>query len=325
MHHARSDASPVMMASARTQLGVGKLQQAKHHRQRGFTLVEMIVAITLMGLLSVMAAPLLRIPMVAWMDASRRAELGISADVLQSKLASDLGRALPNSVRVQSVGGRTFLEYLEVRAQGRHRAGTVAAPQACPAVCVAPGGQDMLEAGCAETCFTSLGPLLGDPPVPGVDWVVVNPLSPVGALGNPYLGGNIAVAGGIKVRLQNTAAATDGVRLRHAAHSYPATSASRRFYLVASPVTYECNPGTQRVLRHSGYAISAVQPVVFPGATSVPVTTNLAACSMRYTPAGAGNRGGVVSAWFRLSRIASDTGAAESLETNGQWAVSETP
>ena len=304
---------------------MGDRQRSARQRQRGFTLVEMIIAITLMGLLSVMAAPLLRMPMVAWMDASRRAELGISADVLQSKLASDLTRALPNSVRVQTVGGRTFLEYLEVRAQGRHRAGVVAATQACPAVCSTPGGQDMLEAGCAETCFTSLGPLLGDPPVAGTDWVVVNPLSPVGALGNPYLGGNAAVAGGIKVRLQNSAAASDGVRLRHAAHSYPALSASRRFYLVASPVTYECNPGNRRVLRHSGYAISALQPVVFTGAISVPVASDLAACSLRYAPAGAGNRGGLVSAWFRLSRIASDTGAAESLETSSQTAVSETP
>ncbi len=287
--------------------------------------MEMIIAITLMGLLSVMAAPLLRMPMVAWMDASRRAELGASADALQSKLASDLTRALPNSVRVRGAGGRTFLEFLEVRAQGRHRAGVSGAAQACPAVCTTSGGQDMLEASCAETCFTSLGPLLGDPPVAGSDWVVVNPLSPVGALGNPYLGGNVAVAGGIKVRLQDTAASSDGVRFRHAAHSYPAISTSRRFYVVSSPVTYECDPGNQRVLRHSGYAISALQPVVFPGATSVPVATNLAACSLRFATAGAGNRGGLVSAWFRLSRVASDTGAAESLEISSQWAASETP
>lgn len=303
----------------------GPNRRGKRHEQRGFTLVEMIVAITLIALLSVMAAPLLRMPMVAWMDASRRADMGAAADALQSKMATDLARALPNSVRVRTVGSRTFLEYLEVRAQARHRAGVAGAPQACPAVCTAPGGQDMLEAGCPETCFTSLGPLLGDVPVPGQDWVVVNPLNPSGALGNPYLGGNVPVAGGIKARLQDTATAADGTRIRHASHTYPSTSASRRFYLVAGPVTYECDPGSQRVLRHSGYAISATQPVAFPGATSVPVAGNLAACTMRYLAAGAGGRGGLLSTWFRLSRTAADTGVAESLEIGQQLAVSEAP
>ena len=159
----------------------------------------------------------------------------------------------------------------------------------------------------------------------GQDWVVVNPLSPAGAVGNPYFGGNVAVAGGIKVRLQDTTTIAAGARVRHAAHIYPATSSSRRFYLVANPVTYECNPATQTVTRHSGYAIVAAQPAAFAGATSVPVATNLAACSLRYVVAGMGGRGGLVSAWFRLSRTASDTGAAESLESSSQLAVSESP
>ncbi|MDP1901105.1 MAG: type II secretion system protein [Rubrivivax sp.] len=292
---------------------------------RGFTLVEMIVAIALIGLLSVMAAPLLRIPMVAWMDASRRADLGATADLVQDKLAADLARALPNSVRVRQVGTRVWLEYLEVRAQGRHRAGTTAAAPACPATCSTPGGNDMLEAACSETCFTSLGPLQGDPPLAGSDWVVVNPLGPGVPAGDPYFGGNAAVAGGIKVRLADVLPAADGSRLRHAAHTFPATAASRRFYLVATPVSYECNPATQRLLRHAGYAVAAVQPTAFAGADTVPLASNLAACSLRYTPAGALGRGGVVSMWLRLSRVAADTGAPESVEIHHQFAVSEAP
>ncbi len=292
---------------------------------RGFTLVEMIIAIALIGLLSVMAAPLLRMPMVAWMDASRRADLSASADLVHDKLAADLARALPNSVRVRQLGARVWLEYLEVRAHGRHRAGTGAGAPACPAACATPGGNDRLEAACSETCFTSLGPLIGDPPVAGQDWVVVNPLSPAGAAGNPYFGGNAAVAGGIKVRLQDTAAATDGTRVRHAAHTYPALAASSRFYLVATPVSYECNPATRRLLRHAAYPVSALQPTAFAGADSVPLASNVAACGMRFTAAGTGGGGGVVSVWLRFSRNAADTGAAESIETSGQYAVSEAP
>jgi MSHA biogenesis protein MshO len=292
---------------------------------RGFTLVEMIVAIALIGLLSVMAAPLLRIPLVAWMDASRRADLGASADLVQDKIGADLARALPNSVRVRQLGARVWLEYMELRAQGRHRAGTSAAAPACAAMCSTPGGNDMLEPACNETCFTSLGPLQGDPPLAGSDWVVVNPLGPGVPAGDPYFGGNVAVAGGIKARLVDLAPAADGTRLRHAAHSFPATAASHRFYLVATPVSYECNPTTQRLLRHAGYAVAAVQPTTFAGADSVPLANNVAACSLRYTPAGALGRGGVVSIWLRLARAAADTGALESVEIHNQYVVSEVP
>ena len=299
----------------------GSLRQ----RSRGFTLVEMIVSITLIGILAVVAAPLLRLPLVAWMDASRRADIGATADVVQNKLAADLSRALPNSVRVRQVGGRVWLEFLQVRAHGRHRAGTAPGPQACPSVCSAPGGNDMLEAACAESCFTSLGPLVLDSPVLAGDWLVVNPLGPGVAGGDPYFGGNVAAAGGIKVRLIDSAAAPGGVRLRHAAFNFSALSSTRRFFVVSTPVSYECNPATGVLQRHSGYAVAAVQPVVFAGAQAVPLARNITACSLRYSAAGAAGRGGVVSVWLRLAAAAADTGAAEGIEIFNQFAVSEAP
>ncbi len=301
------------------------MRRTRRQRASGFTLVEMIVAISLIGVLSVMAAPLLRLPLVAWMDSSRRADLGSSADLVQSKLAADLARALPNSVRVRQLGARVWLEYLEVRASGRHRAGIAPGAQACPAVCSAAGGNDMLEATCPETCFTTLGPLLGDTAVLAGDWIVVNPLGPGVPGGDPYAGGNVAVAGGIKVRLTDTAAVTGGARLRHASHRFPALAASRRFHVVSTPVTIDCNPATGVLQRHSGYAIAATQPVAFAGAQSVPLARNVQACSLRYTAAGALGGGGVVSVWLRFAAAAADTGAPEGIEVLQQFAVSAAP
>lgn len=295
-------------------------------RAAGFTLVEMIVSMVLIAILAVAAAPMLRLPLGSWLDATRRSELTQSIDTMHSKLADDLGRALPNSVRVRQVGTRVLLETLELRGWGRHRAGPSAAAQVCPAICAGAGTEDALEASCPETCFTSIGRLEGDAPVGGTDWVVVNPLSPVGPLGNPYFGGNVAVAGGIKTRLTDVVPAPEGNRLRIANHSFPSLGASRRFYLVATPVTWDCNPVTRRLTRRWGYPISAVQPVGFAAAVpNAPLATNVNQCEIRYQPAGSQGRGGIVHVRIRLSTVAIDTQAPEIADLVASFTVSEGP
>lgn len=292
-------------------------------RARGFTLIEMIISLTLISLLAVVAAPLLRLPLAGWMDASRRSALTQSLDIAHAKLADDFARALPNSVRVRTVGGRVLIETLEVRASGQHRAGLSLAAQVCPAACTTVLTKDALEAGCTETCFTSIGALDGDAPAAG-DWVVVNPLGPGVPGGDPYFGGNVAVGGGIKTRLQATAAAPEGTRLTIAGHSFPSLAANRRFWLVATPVTWDCNPTTQTLTRRWGYAISAAQPAAFAAAANAsPLATNVAACAVRYTPAGAVGRGGLVTFSVRLAQTAADTNVAESVELNAVLPVSE--
>ncbi len=294
-------------------------------RQRGFTLLEMVIALVLISLLALVAAPLLRLPLAGWLDASRRAGLAQALDTVQGKLADDFRRALPNSVRIRQVGARVLVETLEVRASGRHRAGPSGAAQVCPAVCSAAGARDQLEAGCNETCFTSIGALDGDVPLAG-DWVVVNPLGPGVAGGDPYFGGNAAVGGGIKTRLLDTAAAADGRRLRIVAHNFPALAASRRFHIVATPVTWDCDPATQRLTRRWGYPVAAAQPAAFAaGVPSAPLATNVLACSVRYTAAGALGRGGLVTFSVRLAQTAADTGVPEQIELSAALPVSDGP
>lgn len=299
-----------------------------NQRTRGFTLVEMVVAITLISLLALVAAPMLRLPLTAWLDATRRAEMTNSLEEMNAKLGDDLRRALPNSVRVRAVGGRVLLEMLEVRAWGRHRAGPSGGAQACPAsACGAAGAQDVLNPTCSETCFTSLGVLEGDVPVAGSDWVVVNPLGPGVPTGDPYFGGNVAVANGIKTRLTSIGAAPDGSQLRIAAHTFPLVSTSRRFYVVATPVTWDCDPGTQRLTRRWNYPVSVVQPIAFaPAANAAPMATRIAApCTLRYVAAGSQGRGGLVHLALRVSVPAADTQVAEVAQWTATFAVSEGP
>lgn len=289
--------------------------------QRGLSLVEMVISITLIGVLAVMAAPMLRLPLAAWSEATQRSELVQAAELINSQLATDLQRALPGSARVRTVGSRVLLEFLQVRASGRHRAGPSLAVQQCPAPCSLPGNNDALETGCPETCFTSLGQLEGDPPVPGADWIVVNPRGPGIPGGDPWFGGNAAVPGGIKVRLTAMQAAPEGQRLRHGAFVFGALAPSRSFYIVAAPVSWDCNPATGTLTRASGYAIAATQPLVFGGATSVAVLDRgVAACGFSVA-AGGGDASGTVSARVGLQRSAPGATTVERFELVAQYVL----
>lgn len=286
--------------------------------QHGFTLVELIISITLVGILAVVAVPMLRTPMAAYKDATRRADLTAQLDASVAKMRDDLAQALPNSIRVRQVGTRWFLEYLQVRAFGRYRAAVTAT--ACP--------NDMLEFALpAEGCFTTLGPLQqSSAPVPGSDWVVVHALATSGIVGqDPYFGGATSPAGGVKSRLLNNLPSGTNRVITMTPHQFPLPPAvtSRQFYIVAQPVSYECNPATRRLTRYDGYAIAAVQPIAFPAAGAAPLATQVAACSFSYQATGALGRGGIVSVWLRYSAPPVGAATPEAIESFAEISVRE--
>lgn len=298
----------------------------RRFRCRGFTLVELVVSITLLAILATAAVPMLRLPMAAYMDAALRSDLRSEMDTTAAKLRDDLSQAMPNSVRVRRVGVRWYLEYLQVRAYGRYRAVAASGPQSCPATC----GTDDLLFTCSDSCFTTLGPLQGGVPVPVSDYVVVNPLGPGVAGGDPYAGGAATPPGSVKTRLQSVAAAGSDSRITIAPYQFSAPSASRQFYIVATPVTYECNRATQRLTRYWGYAIRATQPAAFGAAVnSAPLATLVSDCLFDYTPTppptpiGAPGRGGVVSIWLRFTQRSLGTGFEESVESLAEFSVKE--
>ncbi|MBL8342580.1 MAG: type II secretion system protein [Rubrivivax sp.] len=284
--------------------------------QRGFSLVEMVISIALIGVIAVMATPLIRLPLAAWSDASRRADLVQAAQAANAQLAQDLQRALPGSVRLRTLGPRVLIEMLDVRAQGRYRGGSGGAG-VCPVACAAPASRDALLPGCADGCFTSLGALEGDPPVPAADWLVVlaDPTS------NPYLGGNVAVPGGVKSRLVDVLAAPEGQRVRFAAHNFVAGSPQRRFYVVAGPVTWDCDPVAGTLRRLAGYPIAAAQPINPAGATSnVVVSDGVTACQWQLQP---GVLGSTLLARMQLQRTAAGGMEVERLEHQAQFALAQ--
>ncbi|MES2090083.1 MAG: hypothetical protein V4532_08920 [Pseudomonadota bacterium] len=249
----------------------------------------MIISLTLIGILATAAVPMLRMPITAYMESSARAKLAADLDRVNSKLTLDFALALPNSVRVKQVGANYLIEYLEVRAKGRYRSAASGNPtQTCLATPSCGGSPDALEFGaapaCTETCFVTLGPLVGSAVVPNSDMVVVNPTNTPGITGDPYANNGPGVRAIRSTLLTNAAFATanfdNGRRITMAPQDFPAGPASKRFYVISTPVTYECNPTTRRLTKYWNYGIAPVQPTAFVGIQSAPLATNVAACTI---------------------------------------------
>lgn len=285
-------------------------------RSRGVTLVELVVAVVIAAGIGAVLGVYLTVPVRSAADVARRAELTDTADTAVRRLQRDLGHALPNSVRLTQVGLVWYLEFMEVRTGGRYRAepsGRVADGNSCPDSNgdgtadedVLTIGSGVLGAGQSDTCFRTLGAIADLAAIDTTrDYVVVYNVGSDTPGQDAY--GNGPATGGNKARVTAVAAAA-GAENRLTLASNPAiasfvfASPANRFHVITGPVTYECNPVTGRLVRHSGYAISTSQPTAFAGGTSALLANNVSACAFTYDKGGT-QRSGLVAAQLTLTR-----------------------
>lgn len=217
---------------------------------QGFTLIELVVVITVLGVLAGASAGFLRGPITSYFEAERRTDLAAAGDLTLAKLRQDIARAVPNSARVINAGGRFWLEVLPVRSQGRYRAA---------------GAGNVLSFGVPDTGFDVLGPPVQ---TQAGDWVVVNNHLPAAD-----------VWGGTS-RAAYTGPPGLAATLQHAAHVFAADAPDRHFQIATSPVSYACDPTTGTLRRFSNYGNpGAAQPTAFgPGAQNDLVATGIQRC-----------------------------------------------
>jgi MSHA biogenesis protein MshO len=246
--------------------------------QAGFTLVEALAVIVITGILAAIVATFIRTPVQGYLDLARRAQLSDTADGALRRIARDLRLALPNSVRVTSAGGRRYLEILLTRSGGRYRAEPDAA-----------GAGDVLDfSSGTDAAFDLLGPAIA---AASGDQLVVYNLGIPGA--DAYAGDNRRAYAGAAGNVTSIAFTATGTPL-------PLPSPGRRFHLVESPVTYECDAAARVIRRYWGYAISAAQAAPPVGAQSALLATGVSACDFIYDPNVAHTRTGVVSLQIQL-------------------------
>lgn len=282
-------------------------------RQHGFTMIEMIIGITVMGLLSMVMLPLLTMPATAYMDAQRRVELVDQLALVKAKLADDLSLAMPGSLRRTCSATACYLEYLEVRAVGRYRSQIGGTTNFCGSVAA-----NALTIGASDNCFTTLGSMslsiATSPPVVNSDYVGIE-----GLAGNPY---SLAPAGRLS-RLTTYTPIADGVGIRTANNVFPVASPRFHVYLISQPVTYACNTTTGIMTKYWGYVILPGQGTPpAAGPNNARLADGVSLCQMDIASPSTSTLRQTLSLRLRLTKTSGGQ-PAESAESLIQIAVKE--
>ena len=92
-----------------------------HNRDSGFTLIEIVITMVLLGILAGVLAPMFVSSMDAYSDTAARNELTARGRLALERLARELRLAVPNSVRiVANAGGNPGLEFVTSKIGGRY-------------------------------------------------------------------------------------------------------------------------------------------------------------------------------------------------------------
>lgn len=251
--------------------------------QSGFTLIEAVMVIVLTGILGVLATSFIT-PLQGYFDALDRAELSDVADTALRRMARDVRLALPNSVRVNTLGSNHSLDFLATTGGGRYRA-----------VVNSTGGGNILNFTAADTSFDVLGPTVD---IATGDQIVVYNLGVPDS--DAYEGNTLST----HVRRAASATGTGLSTVSIASDNpLPFDSPAHRFQIVHEQVRYICNLTTQRLTRYAGFAIATPTATVPTSGSSALLASGVTACSFTYTP-GSTQRIALVTMSLTLSNSA---------------------
>ncbi|MDC8760398.1 PulJ/GspJ family protein [Janthinobacterium fluminis] len=265
--------------------------RCKARRQRGFTLVEAVLVMVITGILAGVVAMFIRMPVRNYVDSVARAELSDAADTALRRIARDVRRSLPNSLRI--VNGNA-LELLLTKTGGRYLSAQDEANFAPGVVAPVLSFSDPV-----ALAFSVVGPMpTGTRAIAAGDAVVVYNLGPDVAEADAYAGSNRATVAQVAGNTITMAGAVNPFAGR-------SESPGRRFQVVTTPVTYFCQGGaggTGTLTRIADYPIAAAQANPGPPAgLSGRLANNVLACAFNFT-ALANTHSGLLTLTITLQR-----------------------
>lgn len=250
---------------------------------RGFTIVELVVVISVMAILGSMSVGFIRTTVQGYMNAQTNLSVADEADTALRRMGRDIRNALPNSVRVTTSGGNSYVEFIPVVNAGRYRAEYGAS-----------GAGNPLDFEAAGDSFD----LYGTP-------ITVN-------AGDQLVIYNMGITGADAYAGENRRALTAGANLSTLTFTgikMPFASPNSRFYTVNGAVSYVCDVANKRLLRYGNYAISTAQPTTFGATPARVLASDVSACTIEYTD-GLLQRTGIVTVNITLSKTNSAQGTA---------------
>ncbi len=275
--------------------------------QHGFTLVELIMVIVIMGVIGGAVAVFMKSPIDAYIDSGRRAALTDVADTVVRRIARDLQRALPNSIRTSTAGGTNCLEFIPTKTGGRYRTSSAGA----------------LDFVAGSSSFNMLG--RNSAPIPADQWIAQSDVIVVYNLGiapaDVYTGTNWETVNAAPTEAGTPLETTISLS---STKVFPLESGTMRFHVVPGAermVSYVCS-STNNTLRRTASA-------AFTAAASCPATgpviannVNCATASTWFNYSGSDlQRNAVVS----MSLTLRDASLTESITLQHEVHVSNTP
>jgi MSHA biogenesis protein MshO len=239
-------------------------------RSQGFTLVEAIVVMVIIGIVAAMVAVFIRAPILGYRDTVDRAEITDQADLALRRMARDIRLALPNSVRLIDNG--VGVEFLQTRSGGRY-------------LSVDDGVQNLPALDDpTQTSFTVFAPPATFNQVVAGDRVVVYNLGTGMAPADAYAGGNTAVIQATPARASDPTlgpiATVTLDRNPFATQSPVMTSPTYSFQVISGAVSFYCAPqadGTLALWRAWNYGIN-LTPSIPTGGNRAVVASRLTGC-----------------------------------------------
>ena len=253
-------------------------------RPRGFTLVELVVVITITGIMAASIAVFFKPAVDAYFDARRRAELTDTADTALRRIGRDVRRAVPNSIRIPNPN---CFELVPSKAGGLYRRASD----------IVNANSDPLDTTGSDGSFDVLSPLAVSPAVG--DFVVIGNQN----TNDVYTGttrGTVSAPWASPPAPGGAAVGVGRITLTPATQ-FPAGYDGGRFQVVdklEQSVFYICD-GAGNLMRLVR-PFNAAYPAACPGtAGAVPLATNMSSCSFVYNPnQGATQQSGFV--WMQI-------------------------
>ena len=265
------------------------------------------MVIIILGVIGGTVAVFMKRPIDAYFDTARRAGIADVADTTVRRMARDIRKALPNSIRVVAGAGtgNDCIEFIPTRSGGRYRAQDLVQ---------SPPDNTALRFDIADSSFNMLG--INTAPIPLDQRVQVGDLVAVYNLGitgaNAYAGDNTGTVSAVSAY-----SATETKIDLSTAKQFPLESPSRRFHVIPfdeKVVSYICSGG--RLYRNANYGYATSCPAPLAG---VPLIAANARCTFAYDAADI--RNGLV----QLNLSFSESVSGESVNIYHEVHINNTP